>query len=197
MSFEKSICWSRDFVAADSLLLTILSIDGQAVYAVFGARNLSLHCLCTWFGAAIEKLLLRKASVFCEILNSFTPPTPAMFSSSSSSSKTGMNEKSGSSVAGLSPHPGLRVVEPYSKGVCTSRSSGVRHTSEVTLGVEEFKATLRVEEFEVPFCGVEASEVTLCVCEDGTLCALVASRLLTRSVMLCMSPLRLPSIART
>jgi len=162
---------SCNFVVADSLIFTTLSIDGQILYTVFGPLNLSLHCLRTWFGAAVEKLLLRKASVFCEILNSFTPPTTAMFSSSSSSSsssKTGMNEKSGSSVAGLSPHPGLRVVEPYSKGVCTSRSSGVRHTSEVTLGVEEFKATLRVEEFEVTPC-VREFEVTLCACEVGKL----------------------------
>ena len=184
---------SCDFVTADSLLLMTLSVDGQIVYTVFGPLNLSLHCLRTWFG---EKLLLRKASVFCEILNSFIPPTSAMFLFSFSLLKTGMSERSVSSATDLSPHQGLRVVKLCSQIVCTSQSSGVRHTFEVTPCVEEFKVTPCVEEFKVTPC-VREFEVTLCVCEVGTLYNLVTSRLLTCSVMLCMSPLRLPSIVRT
>lgn len=211
---------SCNFVTADSLLLVTLSIDGQIVCTVFGALNLSLHCLRTWFG---EKLLLRKASIFCEV---FRPPTSAIFLFSFFSLKTGMSERSVSSAVDLSPHRGLRVVELCLQKVCTSQSSGLRHTFEVTLCVEEFKvtpcveefgATLCFEEFEVTPCveefevtpcveefevtlcvfGVEVSKVTLCVCEVGTLSNLVTSRLLTRSVMLCMSPLRLLSTVRT
>ena len=137
---------SCDFVTADSLLLMTLSVDGQIVYTVFGPLNLSLHCLRTWFG---EKLLLRKASVFCEILNSFIPLTSAMFLFSFSLLKTGMSERSVSSAMDLSPHQGLRVVKLCSQIVCTSQSSGVRHTFEVTPCVEEFKVTPCVEEFKV------------------------------------------------